>query len=336
MPCSRAALRPAGVALLLLALGAGPALPQPASAPVVSTTAPGSLPPPRPLQPAPLPAASPPPANPAPRPPAAQPPQVAPQATPRPAPPASTPSAPARPPQGEARPAQGQTGTQPRPPQGQSQARPPAQPPAVGAQPAPANRRPPPGTPAAGAAAAGAAAGAAGVAAAASRTPEPAQPAPPPGPLPLPAPSTGQVSGLPIPRFASLRSDQVNMRVGPNTTFPIEWTFQRRDLPVMIVGEFQVWRRVRDADGAEGWVHQSTLAGRRTALVRPAGTAPEITLRRRGEESAAAVARLRGGVIARIRECAPASAWCEVQVATHRGYLRRADVWGLLPDEEVK
>jgi SH3-like domain-containing protein len=161
-------------------------------------------------------------------------------------------------------------------------------------------------------------------------------PAPPPGPPPLPAPSTGQVSGLPIPRFASLRSDQVNLRVGPNTTFPIEWTFQRRDLPVMIVGEFQVWRRVRDMEGTEGWVHQSTLAGRRTALVRPTNAAPEITLRRRPEESAAAVARLRSGVITRIRECAPASAWCEVQVTTHRGYIRRADVWGLLPDEEVK
>ncbi len=340
MPRSRAALRPAGVALLVLALGAGPALPQSASAPAATPPAPGSLPPPRPLQPATPPAANTLPANPTPRPPAAQPPQGTPQTAPRPAPQAA-PSSPPRPAQGEARPAQGQTGNQPRPPQGQpsqgqSQARPPGQTPAVGAQPPPANRRPPPGTAAAGAAAAGAAAGAAGAAAAASRTPEPAQPAPPPGPPPLPAPSTGQVSGLPIPRFASLRSDQVNMRVGPNTTFPIEWTFQRRDLPVMIVGEFQVWRRVRDADGAEGWVHQSTLAGRRTALVRPAGTAPEITLRRRGEESAPAVARLRGGVIARIRECAPSSAWCEVQVATHRGYLRRADVWGLLPDEEVK
>jgi SH3-like domain-containing protein len=128
----------------------------------------------------------------------------------------------------------------------------------------------------------------------------------------------------------------VNLRVGPNTTFPIEWTFQRRDLPVMIVGEFQVWRRVRDVEGTEGWVHQSTLAGRRTALVRPPNAAPEITLRRRPEDQATAIARLRGGVIARIRECAPASAWCEVQVTTYRGYVRRADVWGLLPDEEVK
>ncbi|PWS39346.1 hypothetical protein DFH01_06390 [Falsiroseomonas bella] len=125
------------------------------------------------------------------------------------------------------------------------------------------------------------------------------------------------------------------MRVGPNTTFPIDWTFQRRDLPVMIIGEFQVWRRIRDVDGAEGWVHQSTLQGRRTVLVRPAG-AQEISLRSEPSPDAAAVARLRSGVIARVRECEAESAWCEVQVARHHGYLRRADVWGLLPEEEVK
>jgi SH3-like domain-containing protein len=315
--------------LLVLVLGAGPALSQQAA----PLAAPGSLPPPRPWQPASPPAASPPPAPApaAPRPPAAaQPPQAAPRATPQ-APPQTLP---ARPPQTQPRPAQTQPAAQPRPPQARppAQPRPAAQAPTVGAQSPPSNRRPPAGAAAAGAAAGAAAA--AGGAAAATRTPEPAQP-PPPGPPPLPPPSTGQISGLPIPRFASLRSDQVNMRVGPNTTFPIEWTFQRRDLPVMIVGEFQVWRRVRDADGAEGWVHQSTLAGRRTVLVRPPAATPEITLRRRAEDSAPAVARLRGGVIARIRECESGSAWCEVQVATHRGYLRRADVWGLLPDEEV-
>jgi SH3-like domain-containing protein len=184
---------------------------------------------------------------------------------------------------------------------------------------------------AAGAAAGAGAAAAAGTTAAASRAPEPAVAAPPP-----PARTTGQVSGLPLPRFASLRSDQVNMRVGPNTTFPIEWTFQRRDLPVQIIGEFQHWRRVRDVDGAEGWVHQSTLAGRRTVLVRPATGSPEVTLRRRAEPDADPVARLRPGVIARIRECEAGSAWCEVQAAGHRGYLRRGEVWGIGAEEEVK
>jgi SH3-like domain-containing protein len=191
-------------------------------------------------------------------------------------------------------------------------------------RPAQPNRRP--------AAAAGAAAGAAaaGAAAATSRPPEPAQPPPPP------QPSIGSVTGLALPRFAALRSDEVNMRVGPNTTFPIEWTFQRRDLPVQIIGEFQLWRRIRDVDGAEGWVHSSTLMGRRTVLVRPPEGVREVVLRRRAEEGGAAVARLRPGVIARIRECEAGSAWCEVQVAGHRGYLRRAEVWGVGPEEEVK
>ncbi|WP_370690698.1 SH3 domain-containing protein, partial [Falsiroseomonas sp.] len=148
-------------------------------------------------------------------------------------------------------------------------------------------------------------------------------------------PSTGSVTGLPLPRFASLRSDEVNMRVGPSTSYPIEWTFQRRDLPVQIIGEFQLWRRIRDADGAEGWVHSSTLAGRRTVLVRPAAT-PEATLRRRAEEAAAAVARIHPGVIARIRACDAGAPWCEVQVATHRGFLRRTELWGVGLEEEIK
>jgi SH3-like domain-containing protein len=149
-------------------------------------------------------------------------------------------------------------------------------------------------------------------------------------------PSTGSVTGLPLPRFAALRSDEVNMRVGPSTSYPIEWTFQRRDLPVQIVGEFQLWRRIRDADGAEGWVHSSTLAGRRTTIIRPPANTQETTLRRRAEEGGAAVARLRPGVIARVRECEAGNPWCEVQVAGHRGYLRRAEMWGVGPEEEVK
>jgi SH3-like domain-containing protein len=317
-------LRLAVPALLLALCGA-------AWAQTAQPVAPGSLPPPRPVQPA-APSSGSPPA--APRPPATPPPQGQGQgqgqgqAAPRPQgqTQGQTQRQAPRPPTQSAPRPQGQTqGQQARPSQGQGST------PTVGNQRAPQNRRAP-------AAAAGAAAGAAaaGAAAAANRAPEPAQPAAPAGPPPLPPPSTGSVSGLPIPRFASLRSDQVNMRVGPNTTFPIEWTFQRRDLPVMIVGEFQVWRRIRDVDGAEGWVHQSTLAGRRTVLVKPPGAADEIVLRRRGEDGATPVARMRPGVIARIRECEPASAWCEVQVQGMRGFVKRAEVWGLLPDEEVK
>ncbi|MDW8399902.1 MAG: SH3 domain-containing protein, partial [Acetobacteraceae bacterium] len=170
----------------------------------------------------------------------------------------------------------------------------------------------------------GAAAGAAADAAAGAG----AVPATPPPP---PPPSTGQVTGLPIPRFAALRSNEVNLRAGPDTRFPIEWTYQRRDLPVMIVGEHQLWRRVRDMDGVEGWVHQATLAGRRTVLVQ----GREQTLRARPDDASAAVAVVRPGVVGRLRRCEANAEWCEVQVGDYRGWLRRAGLWGIAPGEAV-
>lgn len=187
----------------------------------------------------------------------------------------------------------------------------------------------------------------------------PPPPPPTPEPTPEPQPSIGAVTGLPLPRYATLRSDEVNMRAGPGTRFPIEWTYQRRDLPVEIVREFELWRRIRDVEGIEGWVHQSTLAtstARRTFIVRPPAAAPaparggatqsaapaastipqEAILRRRPEDNAAAVARLRAGVIGRLRACEANAGWCEAQVGEHRGYIRRADIWGIGAQEEVR
>jgi SH3-like domain-containing protein len=135
-----------------------------------------------------------------------------------------------------------------------------------------------------------------------------------------------------LPRFAALRADEVNMRAGPGTRYPIEWTYQRRELPVEIVREFELWRRIRDMDGTEGWVHQSNLTGRRTFVV----TGQERVLRRRPEESANVVARLKPGVLGRIRLCAASESWCEVQVGEHRGWLRRTEFFGVMPEEEIK
>jgi SH3-like domain-containing protein len=153
-----------------------------------------------------------------------------------------------------------------------------------------------------------------------------------------PQPTTGSVTGLPLPRFSALRSSDVNLRVGPERRFPVEWRFQRSDLPVQIIREHEQWRRIRDPDGVEGWVHSSNLQpGRRTFLIKgEASAAAETPLRRRAEDAAAPVARLRPGVIGRIRGCDAGSAWCEVQVQDRRGYLKRAEIFGVMPEEEIK
>jgi SH3-like domain-containing protein len=184
-------------------------------------------------------------------------------------------------------------------------------------------------------AAAGAAAGVAAGAAATAGAAKPPEPAPPPAPPAERAPTIGSVTSLPLPRFAALRSDEVNMRSGPGTRFPIEWTYQRRELPVEIVREFELWRRIRDPEGTEGWVHQSTLMGRRSFIVRGA-PGSEVMLRRRAEDQAQPVARLRPGVVGRLRACETNNPWCEAQIGEFRGYIKRADIWGVGPAEEVK
>ena len=109
---------------------------------------------------------------------------------------------------------------------------------------------------------------AAPTAAAPAPAPAPAPPSPPAEPAkPAASDSKGSATSLPLPRFAALRSDEVNLRAGPGTRYPIEWVYKRRELPVQIQREFEVWRLVQDPDGIKGWVHQATLTGRRSFIV---------------------------------------------------------------------
>ena len=147
----------------------------------------------------------------------------------------------------------------------------------------------------------------------------------------LPDPEKPEGAASKLPRFASLRSDEVNMRAGPGARYRIDWVYRRRDLPVEIEREFDVWRWVGDADGIHGWVHQATLMGRRSFVVQKT----DATLRSDASDSASAVAILKPGVVGRIRSCPAGSDWCNVSTGSYRGYLRRTQFWGLLPGEVI-
>jgi SH3-like domain-containing protein len=142
-----------------------------------------------------------------------------------------------------------------------------------------------------------------------------------------PARSVG-ASGLPLPRFASLASSEVNVRTGPTTDHPIRWLYTRRGLPVSIVEESDVWRRIVDPDGETGWVHSSLLSVQRTAIVIGSGIQD---LRRSAAPDGRVVARLEPGVIAKFDECE--GDWCRVEVADERGWLPRAAIWGAGPSD---
>jgi SH3-like domain-containing protein len=145
-------------------------------------------------------------------------------------------------------------------------------------------------------------------------------------------------SGLPVPRFVSLKSDRVHSRQGPGTDHKVLWVYRRAGLPLEVIREFDGWRQVRDSEGAEGWVLQSLVSGRRTALVLPwevkGGKAPKVELRSDDRESAAPVAIVEAGVIVNIRSCD--SRWCDVSVGDYRGYLQQKRLWGVYPGEIIR
>ncbi len=140
-------------------------------------------------------------------------------------------------------------------------------------------------------------------------------------------------TNLPVPRYVSLTRDEVNMRTGPGERYPIEWVLRRRNLPVEIIAEFEEWRRIREPTGAEGWVHMRLLAGRRTAMVlgRPNEIRP---LLRQPEAGAPAIARVEPGVVGELLACQ--GEWCRMDAGGHRGWLPRAQIWGVYPNETVR
>lgn len=146
-------------------------------------------------------------------------------------------------------------------------------------------------------------------------------------------------SGLPLPRYVSLKSDRVNVRAGPGTQYKTQWVYSRAGLPVEVLREFEGWRQVRDADGATGWVLQTLLSGRRTALVLPwevksGQAAPQVDLLNDDRDNAPVVVKVEAGVIANLRSCD--GNWCLVSIGNFRGYLAQRKLWGIYQNEVVR
>ena len=144
----------------------------------------------------------------------------------------------------------------------------------------------------------------------------------------------GTVTHLPLPRYASLKTDRVNLREGPSKDHPTKWVFQRAGLPVEITAEFETWRKVRDSEGAEGWVLHSLLSGRRTALVAPGKKDKTFDLLSRPVAGSDLAASLQSGVIVNVKSCD--GKWCAVFGEGFKGYMEQVLLWGVYPDEKIE
>lgn len=144
----------------------------------------------------------------------------------------------------------------------------------------------------------------------------------------------GPSTGLPVPRYVSLKSDRVNLREGPSQDHPTLWVFQRAGLPVEITAESDAWRKIRDSEGTEGWVLKGLLTGRRTALVSPWKKDVILPLRWEGSDIAEVSATIQAGVIGNIKKCD--GTWCRIFGSGFDGYMKQTELWGVYPGELIE
>ena len=152
--------------------------------------------------------------------------------------------------------------------------------------------------------------------------------------LPAAAVGTGTESGLPVPRFVSLKADKVNVRAGPTREHDVSWVFTRAGLPVEITAEYENWRRIRDSEGSEGWVYHSLLSGRRTALIAPWAKGEPVPLYVRPDVGASVAAQLKPGVLSTVKACN--GSWCRIFGDGFDGFVEQERLWGVYPNEKLE
>lgn len=136
---------------------------------------------------------------------------------------------------------------------------------------------------------------------------------------------------LPVPRFVSIKSSEVNVRAGPNTRYPLKFVIIKKNEPVEVIAEFEQWRKIRDRFGDDGWVHESMLGGKRHAVVKSAQNEPIYDDPNINSEK---LVILESGVYVDILKCS--EDWCRVKIADFKGWIDKRLLWGVYTNELIK
>lgn len=138
-------------------------------------------------------------------------------------------------------------------------------------------------------------------------------------------------TSFPLPRFVSLSSSEVFVRSGPGSRYPVKWAYHKKALPVEVILEYEVWRKIRDVDGETGWVHQSMISGKRTGMIK---SDDKVALRQKPKENGYKIAMLEPRVVVGLEKCQ--KDWCRISASGYHGWLERSRLWGVYDKETIE
>lgn len=139
-------------------------------------------------------------------------------------------------------------------------------------------------------------------------------------------------TGLKVPRMVSLRSNHINTRSGPGARYPIEWVYMQKGAPVEIIAEFELWRKIKDWEGAESWVHKSMLTSTRSVKVTAVG---ENNLYAKPDYESRLIAKIEDQVVGLIQKCPAASEFCQIKFNNFEGWIPRTNIFGIYSEEVI-
>ncbi|MDR2765993.1 MAG: hypothetical protein LBB63_00835 [Holosporaceae bacterium] len=126
-------------------------------------------------------------------------------------------------------------------------------------------------------------------------------------------------------QFVSLKSSEINLRVGPGKEYPVICVFLKCDLPVLMIAEFGQWYKIKFIDDTEGWLHQSMISRKNTAIV-----SAQFALLYRYASKAHPIAKVEKNVVVRVLK--KENEWVKIEVKRVKGWMLRQDLWGIADD----
>jgi len=140
----------------------------------------------------------------------------------------------------------------------------------------------------------------------------------------------GQVTKYKIPRFVSLKSDDVNLRIGSSTNYPIILKYVIKNMPVEITDEYERWRKIRDREGNEGWIYGDLLKGDRFAIIIKNNKSKIYVFSKPDGVPIGEIGKLN---IVKIKVCL--KKWCKIQFNSHKGWMNKKNLWGIYENETI-
>ena len=143
------------------------------------------------------------------------------------------------------------------------------------------------------------------------------------------AETLGQSTGYKLPRFVSTKSDESNLRVGANLDYPRLLTYRVKNFPLKIIDEYEIWRKVIDIDGNQGWMHKSLLQSNRYGIIK---TAHEQGVQIYNKPEGVIVGKIGNRNIIKINKCF--NLWCHISLNRHQGWINKINIWGVHVNEK--